>query len=96
MIKVKANGVDFFLLNIFLKLLSLAGCRLLLTSNLKYSLHFPPNFPFNLKLSQFENCIKFGMKLSYECFKDTIMTCLEVTENFGQEVFLVDKDFRQN
>lgn len=86
----------FFVLNTLLKLLLLASWRLLLASSLKYSLDFPTNFPFNLKLSQFENGMKFGIKLNYRYLKETQMSCLETAKNFVQEHFLVEKHFNQN
>lgn len=62
--QVEGSGEGFFDLNTLRKLLLLASCRLLLASSLNYSLYFPTNFPFNLKLSQFENCMKFELNLT--------------------------------
>lgn len=91
---IKVSGGGFFVLNTHLKLLLFASYGLLLTSSLKYSFYFLTNFPFNLKLSQFENYIKFG--INYRYLKETKMSCLETAKNFVQKHFLVEKDFHQN
>lgn len=85
-----------FVLNTLLKLLLLASHELLLTSSLKYSLYFPTNFPFDLQFSQFENHMKFGIRLNYRYLKETKMSCLETAKNSLQEHFLMEKDFHQN
>lgn len=96
MIQVEVSGGGYFVLNTLLKLLLLASCGLLLTPSLKYSLYFPTNFAFGLQFSQFENCMKFGMKLNYRYLKETNMSCLETAKNSVQEHFLMEKDFHQN
>lgn len=93
---IQVSGGCFFVLNTLLKLLLLASCGLLLTSSLKYNLYFPTSFWFNLKFSQFENCLKFGIQLNCRYLKGSKMSCLETAKNFVQEHFLVEKDFHKN
>lgn len=64
----------------------------LLVLNLEYSLCFSVHFPFNLKCSPFENSVKFGINLSYEYVKDTIMSncllCTSFSKGEGSELKL--------